>query len=399
MTNNLIVNAGRTVGLLAALLVAGCGTSEEPEGGGERLRHCSRLEGRRCLPEEVLLRKGVCYSGYRQGQDPRQRIYPSHAEILEDLQLLIRGGWTFIRLFDTDIHGETVLEVIRENDLDLKVQLGVWISGKKEIHDASNQRDITNGIRLANKFDDIVIAVSVGNEVLSDWSSVLTPPDDLAEYIQQIRTEVPQPVTTDEMFPPFQMRDQYEDVIKVVEIVDYLSVHIYPFLEARWSWPEWKMSDVPEGPERAEAMADSALEFTKAALRNVRAALDERRLDLPLIIGEIGWKSRQTDMTEEAMENFRAHPVNQKLFYDRLEDWVFGEGQDEDSPSASLYFEAFDEPWKGADDGWGLFDVERRAKYVIWEDFPDLKPDDAPKYSLDDAVYFGKEDAAPTSDE
>ena len=39
------------------------------------------------------------------------------------------------------------------------------------------------------------------------------------------------------------------------------------------------------------------------------------------------------------------------------------------------------------DDGWGLFDSDRKAKYVIWGTFPDKKPANAPNYSDADAVY------------
>jgi len=30
-----------------------------------------------------------------------------------------------------------------------------------------------------------------------------------------------------------------------------------------------------------------------------------------------------------------------------------------------FYFEAFDEQWKGIDDGWGLWDIDRDARYVL----------------------------------
>ena len=54
--------------------------------------------------------RAVCYSGFRQGQNPGG-IYPSYKEIKQDLMLL-KDHWDYLRLFDCDRHAETVLEVI-----------------------------------------------------------------------------------------------------------------------------------------------------------------------------------------------------------------------------------------------------------------------------------------------
>ena len=50
----------------------------------------------------------ICYSGYRRGQSPGDKIYPSHAEILEDLRILAKH-WKLLRLYDCSPHGERVL--------------------------------------------------------------------------------------------------------------------------------------------------------------------------------------------------------------------------------------------------------------------------------------------------
>ena len=354
---------------------------------GAVIHSCSTDEGRRCLPEDVLRRRAVAYSGYRTGQDPREKTYPSEEEILADLEMLIDAGFGLIRLFDSGTHGERTLQVIAANELDLKVQLGVWIEGAAEDHDEENQADIARGIALANDYSDIVVGVSVGNETLSSWSSVLTPASDLAEYIVQVRDAIEQPVTTDEMYPPYQLNGEYSAVKEVVHVIDYASVHIYAFIDAQWSW-NWKQDSVAAGPERATAMMEAGQKFTRDALGGVRLALLRENVDLPIVLGEIGWKTSPTKPDEAAGEKFRAHPMNQKIFVDWLESWVYGAAHDEDSPSAAFYFEAFDEPWKGQDDGWGLFDVERRPKLVMACDFPELVPEDAPRYTLDDAVYY-----------
>ena len=65
----------------------------------------------------------ICYSGYRHGQSPASKVYPSVAEIREDL-LILRKHWRLLRLYDCSRHAERVLEVIRSERLDFKVMLG-----------------------------------------------------------------------------------------------------------------------------------------------------------------------------------------------------------------------------------------------------------------------------------
>src|SRR5262245_6534862 len=67
---------------------------------------------RRHIAPAVLARHAIAYSGYRTGQSPEIQKYPSKQEIAEDLALLVRGGWTWIRLFDASTHAARVLEVI-----------------------------------------------------------------------------------------------------------------------------------------------------------------------------------------------------------------------------------------------------------------------------------------------
>lgn len=201
---------------------------------------CREGFDRRYIQDDVLARKAVAYSGYRAGQNPENKVYPSEEQIRQDLNLLIRGGWGFIRIFDCGPHAERVLNVIMKNNLDLKVLLGIWIAGGKADHDKENLTEIEKGIQFANTYNDIVVAVSVGNETLDAWSSVRTPVKDLTAYIKIVRNKVKQPVTTDDQGLPFTLGNDgdtsYADVIEVMKSVDFLAVHAYAFLDAPWSW-------------------------------------------------------------------------------------------------------------------------------------------------------------------
>ena len=62
--------------------------------------------------------------------------------------------------------------------------------------------------------------------------------------------------------------------------------------------------------------------------------------------------------------------------------------RDENSPVAAHWFEAFDEPWKGIDDGWGLFDVDRHPKFAVSCSYPELVPSGPTEYAPTDAIFF-----------
>ncbi len=343
--------------------------------------------GKRCIPDRVLARPSICYSGYRSNQNPNLLQYPSQDQIREDLALLLRAGYSFLRVFDATPHAETLLEVISGDQLDVKIQLGIWIKGPKATADAANQLQIEKGIALANQYPNLIVGVSVGNETLDSWSSVLTPSADLTAYIQQVRGRIAQPVTTDDLYPPFELVGGYQDVLGVLKAVDYLSVHVYAAIDASFASWDYQQTSVPEGPARAQALMAAALDYTKQTVINVRKTLKEVSVDVPLLIGEAGWKSRVTDHTKVA-EPAYSHEVNQALFFSALEDWTHGATRDADSPGTAFYFEAFDEPWKTSDDGWGVFDTQRVAKYAMWSKYPELMPPGALPYSSADALYY-----------
>lgn len=352
---------------------------------------------RRDLPDTVVARKAIAYSGYRTGQSPDLQTYPSEGEIKADLDLLIRGGWTLLRLFDSGPHAERVLKVIADHQLDVQVMLGVWIAGAPEAHDAANREQIARCVALAAAYPQQIVAVSVGNETLDDWSNVRVSPSDLAAYIMDVRSQVTVPVTTDDSWLPFTLTSDgatsYADVIEVLEMVDFLAIHVYAFADAFYGSWNWKQEAVAE-PDRAASMMAAALAYSRASVASVQAVLDAHDLERPILITEIGWKSEthanSESPPEDAIERYFAHPVNQKMFNDAVTSWVYGPGRAADAPLAAFLFEAFDEPWKGewGDDGWGLFDVERRPKYVVWDLYPDLRPADAPAYSASDAVHY-----------
>ena len=346
-----------------ALMSACGGGGKAPSTGVER----------RALSADFLQRQAVNYSPYRTSNRDTETI--TKAQIEEDLRLVVRAGFGLIRLFSSDnMVSRQTLEVIRDQGLGLKVQLGVWIG----TDETANQADIARGIVLANQFPAIVAAVSVGNEAMVSWSGHRITVDRMLGYIRQVRAAVPQPVTSDDNWAFFAGTDG-ADPRRIVDAIDYVAMHTYPIIDTKYALWDWRRSDASAGV-RALAMMDGALAKARKDHDAVRAYLRKVGLGaMPVVIGETGWKAEVADG-----EVFRAHPVNQKMYLDRLRAWA-AEGS-ASAPDKIFWFQAFDEPWKQGDDKWGLFDVSRKARYALQSLFPQAEWT-AERYADVDAVF------------
>lgn len=349
----------------------------EPPGGSMTLRP---------LSAEFLSRKAVAYGGYRTAAGPGSAAgAPTGDQVLQDLRLLIDGGFKLIRMFGSgDADTKLVLDTIKNNKLDMKMQLGIWIAAPKAANEAANQAEIARGIALANAYPDIILAVSVGNEQMIDWGGNM-PATDMVPYISAVRSKVSQPVTSDDNFAFYgNVLTDNNDVmhaggagfnpLAITSVIDFVSIHLYPLLDSRYNphFTSWQQLNVAPD-KRAAAMMDVMLQRAKDQYTIVKTFLAAKGVNLPIIIGETGWKA-------QGVEAQRSHPVNQKMYFDRLASW-------KDGPAQIFYFEAFDEPWKGDDDGWGLFDVNRKARYVV-HNLYGAEVRDASKYTDADAVYY-----------
>ncbi|MDH3265499.1 MAG: glycosyl hydrolase [Gammaproteobacteria bacterium] len=301
------------------------------------------------LASEVI---AVAYSGFREGQHPDRgdgAVNPSAAEILEDLQILLDHNFKLIRLYDSGENSRTTLDVIRQHDLPIKVLLGVWLDAEFSNHEGCpwldepipeqklaantlrNAAEIRRGIELAQRFEDIIVAVNVGNEALVDWNDHMVPLDNVIAYVLQVKAAVDQPVT---------VADNYEwwirDGAALAAVVDFIGVHTYPAWE--------------------EKTIDEAMPYTIENIERVRAALPGK----PIAILEAGWASVAIEFGD------RANEADQARYYRELSDWATT------TNTTVFFFEAFDEPWKGdpnnplgAEKHWGLFNVDRTPKQVL----------------------------------
>jgi len=344
--------------ILLAGVVAACG-------GGGTTPVTASGGAMRPLPADFSTRKAVAYSPYRTATGPAQLDAEviTEAQVKEDLDLLVKAGFGLIRLFgSSDKVARQTLQVIFKYGIDIKVQLGAYTGGdvyvtdaERAVIEANNQAEIQRAIALAKQYRDIVIAVSVGNETQVDFSGVRTKPETLARYLKTVRDQITQPVTTDDNWAPFASPNT-----AILETIDFVSMHTYAQLDSYFQPDlfDWKQLAVPAAG-RAQAMANANLAEARRQYGEVRAALDKRGLtNMPVTIGETGWNVVDPKLP------FRTHPVNQKMYFDGLQAWA-AEGRNGNGPKAIIYFEAFDEQWKQSDDGWGLFNKNRQARYVI----------------------------------
>ena len=294
----------------------------------------------------------ISYSGYREGQHPDRgdgARPPSTEQVLEDLQILVDSGFGLIRVYDTGEHSRMTLEVIERHDLPIKVLLGMWLRAEFSNHEGCpwldepipdelleqnrirNVAQIDRGIELARRYEDIVVAVNVGNEALVDWNDHMVPLEQVIEYVRKVKGAIAQPVTVAENYLWW-----INDGAPLAAEVDFLGVHTYP---------AWEAKSIDEG-----------LAYTIENVEGVYAALPDK----PIAILEAGWATTAEEFPVQASE------ANQARHYAELEEWARA------SNVTIFFFEAFDEPWKGdlnnangAEKHWGLFRVDRTPKLVM----------------------------------
>jgi exo-beta-1,3-glucanase (GH17 family) len=335
---------------------------------------------RRPLPAIYSTGKAVNYSPYRTAGGPREFEVPSDTDILQDLTLLNTAGYNLLRLFGaeapaTDVVAEKILRLAAEYYPDMKFQLGTSLGGLTSCSDTKNDRNISYLISNLSKYPNVV-TISVGNE--TSFYSKYMPLPCLENYIRTIRSQVTQPVTADDDWTFYAGKssgggDRVE--VKpdtILPLIDFAAIHMYPISYPVW---DWQQTGVAAGPDRAEAMMEQSLVAAKEWFNEVvqyqyvaPGGLTVSVGDtMPIIVTETGWKAVQTNPGSE-IEQYAALPPNSKWYYDLLygnpglySSWQGSVG----GPAMIFWFEAFDEQWKGIDDGWGLWDLQRNARYTL----------------------------------
>lgn len=297
----------------------------------------------------------ICYSGYRDGQNPGTHDYPSYEEVKEDL-LMLQGRWKHLRLYDVSQHAEIVLEVIEKEGLDFKVMLGAYITAERnnygcpwgriyseqelENNQKHNLGEIKKLIKMANQFPDIVCCLSAGNEATVDWTDHFVPVEKVIEYVRMIKKGAKQPVTFCENYVPW-----HTSLAPLAEELDFISIHTYPV---------WEYKHIHE-----------ALEYTKQNFYGVQGKYPHK----PVMITEAGWA---TNSNGRGIDPSNVSEDLQEIYYHDLVNWS------KEAGIMTYVFEAFDETWKGSPEEfepekhWGIFYSDRTPKKVMKPFYPEL---------------------------
>lgn len=287
---------------------------------------------------------GIAYGSYRDGESPDKKSVSSQEDILEDLTILSSGGeikWNLIRMYAADAASEQVLKTIRKHKLPVKVMQGAWLSGKDP--DEINNNQIDELIRLANEYDDIIVAVNLGNEIFVDWSYHKFTVEQIPmylEWVNKVKSAVKAPVT---------LADDYNFYNKpwsqqVTKELDFIVLHAY----AMWN---------------SQTLED-AVSWTSA----VHADIQSKHPTKQIVLGESGWATSSIKTNgDESLIVAEASEQAQAEFFKEYRAWL------QENKISSFYFEAFDEKWKGGEDkpdgiaekNWGLYRSDRTAKTAV----------------------------------
>ena len=295
--------------------------------------------------KQFKYQSAINYSGYRKEHSPREKTYPTKAEILEDLTLL-KGEFELLRIYDCSPHAYRTLEVIEENSLPFKVLLGLSMAAEENHVDhpyhyvypdellkrfkKMNKELVQEIIDLANRYEAIVSGVSIGNEIRSVWSNRRVPISRMIDVAKQIKQNTNVPITYCEEYHLW-----LEELKPLADVLDVISLHTYP------AWQGVPIEDALD-----------------AAVRNYHE-VQTVYPDKECMITETGWP---TSSHGAKIDVDVANVTNQKIYNQQIIDWAKQE-------DVLVYlFEAFDEPWKGGnhpaepEKHWGIYYENRTRK-------------------------------------
>lgn len=333
------------------------------------------------------------YGGYR--GKTRDEV-PTVAQLKEDLKILAAMNVNIIRTYNTQqyAHAANLLAAIEElktedTDFEMFVMLGTWIDcegawtdqpNHKAESTENNSAEIEAAVELANKYPDTVKIIAVGNEAMVHWAATYFVSAEVilkwVTHLQDLKQSGGLPkdvrITSSDNFASWggESADYHTDALtKLINAVDYISLHTYPFHDTHYNSDFWTAP--PEdaslnAADKAKKAVDRAMLRAVNQYQQTAAYVKSLGINKPIHIGETGWASVDSVLMG-ATGSGAADEYKSKLFYDAMRKWTTS------NRISCFYFEAFDEPWKdatnpeGAENHFGLFTVDGKAKYALWD--------------------------------
>jgi exo-beta-1,3-glucanase (GH17 family) len=345
----------------------------------------------------------ISYGGYRANT---RDIQPTIQELKEDLKIMFALNFRILRTYNVRLpHAANVLKAIKElkqedPTFEMYVMLGAWIDCKNAWTDQPlnhneesehNATEIERAVELANMYPDIVKIIAVGNEAMVKWATAYyVQPDIILKWVNHLqelkeggKLDKDVWITSSDNFASWgggEVEYHTPELKELIQNVDYLSIHTYPMHDTHYNpvfWGVLHKENELSNTEKMDKAMHRALTYAISQYDSVVSYMESLGVNKPVHIGETGWASF-SDRHYGPQGSRATDEYKQSLYYHKMREWATK------NKIKCFYFEAFDEPWKdaqypnGSENYFGLFTVDGKAKYALWEDvdrgiFKDLK--------------------------
>ena len=334
----------------------------------------------------------ISYGGYRQNT---RDVQPTIKELKEDMKILSAMGIRILRTYNVQLQqAPNLLKAISElkaedPNFEMYVMLGAWIDCQNawtelepnhDVESEANAAEIQRAVDLAIKYPDIVKIIAVGNEAMVKWAtSYFVQPSVILKWVNHLQDLKKQGklskdlwITSSDDFSSWGGGDSLYHVPELESLanaVDYVSMHTYPYHNTHYNPEFWGVPEAEEDLtdiEKIDAAMLRARDFAMKQFDSVTNYMKSIGVNKPIHIGETGWATisdghygpKGSKATDEYKEG---------LYHKLIRDWTNEAG------ISCFYFEAFNEKWKdshnkkGSENHFGLFTIEGRAKYPLWD--------------------------------
>lgn len=373
--------------ILALLVLAACKdekTSQQPA------RETKKMTASDILSNPDYL--AISFGGYRGATRDEQ---PTISQLKDDIRILAAMGVKIVRTYNMQLpHATNVVIAINQlkkeqPGFEMYVMLGAWIDCKNAwtglepdhtLESEQNAAEVDRVVALAANYPEIVKVIAVGNEAMVTWAaSYYVQPAVILKWVNHLqglkkKGDLPNDlwITSSDNFASWGGGDiayHVDDLNKLINAVDYISVHTYPMHDTHYNPVFW-------GTDVTDKSLTKEQQLEKAMLRSRDYAIDQYNrvaqymksinVDKPIHIGETGWATNCNDLYGNAGSR-ATDEYKSGRYYQLMREWTGSKN------IACFYFEAFDEQWKdasntmGSENNFGLFTIDGKAKYALWD--------------------------------
>jgi len=344
--------------------------------------------------EEILGNPEYQAISFGSFREKTRDIEPTIDQIKEDVKILSAMGIKLLRTYNVTLDEvpnllQAITEIKEEDpDFEMYLMMGAWIDAKYAHTDSvdhtqesdRNAGEIERAVELANQYPDIVKIIAVGNEAMVKWAtSYYVKPGVILKWVthlQELKNEGELPeslwITSSDNFASWgggSSEYHVEDLNKLIEAVDFISMHTYPMHDTHYNPDFWGVREDEEhlsDLEKIDAAMLRAKEYAISQYESVVHYMQELGFDKPVHIGETGWATQSNEhygnTGSRATDEYKS-----AIFYHHMREWTNSEG------ITCFYFEAFDEQWKdaanplGSENHFGLINLDAEAKFALWD--------------------------------